>query len=56
MESKIQVASVDEAQEICDLINKAFEIEDGDSGIAFKNRPRLWDPFDQDMRDRYDQG
>jgi hypothetical protein len=30
-----------DASEIYNLINLAYQIEDGDSGIAFKSTPRL---------------
>lgn len=49
-----ELATKADATEIYNLINLAYQVEDGDTGIAFKNTPRLLDPFDSGMGDAYD--
>ena len=38
------------------MVNRAFEVEDGDSGVAYKKRPRFLHPFDEQMDQRYANG
>ena len=55
MDLKIQysVATESNAQEIFNLINDAYKIEDGNTGVGFKNTNRLLNPFDSGLDAAY---
>ena len=48
---EIGIATRTDALEITELINQAYVVEDGDTGVAFKKTPRLLEPYnDGNMR------
>lgn len=49
----VSPAAATDADEIFNVINEAYEVETGDSGIAFKVTKRLLDPFDSGLGDAY---
>lgn len=50
----ISHATRDDAAEIFDIINDAYSVETGDTGISFKNEQRLVDPLEDQLRQGYD--
>jgi GNAT superfamily N-acetyltransferase len=41
---------------VFELINQAYEVEIGDTGVAFQKKPRLTHPFDTGMDDSFKKG
>ena len=57
MEIKYEVAVAErDSQAVFELINQAYEVEDGDAGVAFKKVPRLLNPFDCGMDESFKKG
>jgi predicted N-acetyltransferase YhbS len=49
----IAFATVDDAKEVFDIINDAYSVETGNTGVAFKNELRLVDPLEEQMLHGY---
>jgi hypothetical protein len=49
----IAFATVDDATEVFDIINDAYSVETGNTGVAFKNELRLVDPLEEQMLHGY---
>ncbi len=47
------MASESNAQEIFNLINEAYKVEDGNTGVGFKKTTRLLHPFDTGLDKAY---
>lgn len=52
----ISEAVIADSVDIFRIINEAYEVESGDTGIAFKNTPRLLSPLEDGMEDAYKEG
>ena len=50
----ISTALIADANEIFELINAAYAVELGDTGVAFKTVNRLIDPLEEQMQQAYD--
>jgi predicted N-acetyltransferase YhbS len=51
-----RAAKLEEADTVFAIINEAYKVEDGNTGVAFKKLPRLLDKFDCGMGDAYNEG
>ena len=56
MDIQFSTATRQNSEKIFNLINLAYEVENGDTGASFKNQPRLLDHFDTGMDESYDNG
>ena len=50
----IAIATENDYEKIFELINESYEVENGDSGIAFKKTPRLLSWDDSGMKEAYE--
>jgi GNAT superfamily N-acetyltransferase len=54
--AEVEVASWSDRDEIFELINEAYAVETGDTGLAFKNCLRLLDSSQKEFFDQYNAG